>query len=545
LDIGSIRRAERRLRSLRWPTAPRLRAWLLWGVIYGVATVVMRSAREETGDSHVALLYLLIVLGGSAAGGRALGFALACAGFLAIDYFFQLPYDRFSVAKSLDWSALLVFLATSAVTSELVTRALAQAEAARRRADEVARLSHLGSQALNAGRAQDALATLAEVIRATVGGVECEIYATDDGAKVGAEAGVGAPAAQARAAGERSVASDDHALVAWVAHQARAAVVQADGTALRASAPGSDDDAIGLSATDARTVLVPLQVAGRTVGVLRLADRLRMPLDPARRRFLSALAYYAALGVERVRLVAEAEHAEGLREADRLKDLVLASVSHDLRTPLTAIKALAQSSAARGDENARVIEEQVDRLGRFVADILDLSRLKGGVFPVTLEPNTAEDLVGAVTRQVQPLLAGRALATAVDMSQPALVGRFDFVQTLRILGNLVENAIRYSPPGAPVELGVTRDGDTLVFVVADRGPGIPVAERAHLFEPFHRATNSPPDIGRAGLGLSIARHLADAQDGRLRYEARAGGGSRFILELEALDPPPADADDAL
>jgi two-component system sensor histidine kinase KdpD len=270
-----------------------------------------------------------------------------------------------------------------------------------------------------------------------------------------------------------------------------------------------------------------------------------MPLDPARRRFLSALAYYAALGVERVRLVAEAEHAEGLREADRLKDLVLASVSHDLRTPLTAIKALAQSSAARGDENARVIEEQVDRLGRFVADILDLSRLKGGVFPVTLEPNTAEDLVGAVTRQVQPLLAGRALATAVDMSQPALVGRFDFVQTLRILGNLVENAIRYSPPGAPVELGVTRDGDTLVFVVADRGPGIPVAERAHLFEPFHRATNSPPDIGRAGLGLSIARHLADAQGGRLRYEARAGGGSRFILELEALDPPPADADDAL
>jgi two-component system sensor histidine kinase KdpD len=527
------------MRRLRWPTAPRLRAWLLWSAIYVVATVVMRSVREETGDSHVALLYLLIVLGGSAAGGRALGFALACAGFLAIDYFFQLPYDRFSVAKSLDWSALLVFLATSAVTSELVTRALAQAEAARGRADEVARLSHLGSQALNAGRAQDALGTLAEVIRATVGGVECEIYATDDGA------GAGAPAAQARVAGERHAASDDHALVAWVAHHARAAVVQADGTALRASAPGTDEDAIGLSAPDARTVLVPLQVAGRTVGVLRLADRLRMPLDPARRRFLSALAYYAALGVERVRLVAEAERAEGLREADRLKDLVLASVSHDLRTPLTAIKALAQSSAARGDENARVIEEQVDRLSRFVADILDLSRLKGGVFPVTLEPNTAEDLVGAVTRQVQPLLAGRTLATSVDVSQPVLVGRFDFVQTLRILGNLVENAIRYSPPEAPVELGVTRDGDALVFVVADRGPGIPVPERAHLFEPFYRATNSPPDVGRAGLGLSIARHLADAQGGRLRYEARAGGGSSFILELEAIDAPTAEADEAL
>jgi two-component system, OmpR family, sensor histidine kinase KdpD len=527
------------VRRLRWPAPPRLRAWLLWGLIYVLATVVMRSAREQTGESHVALLYLLIVLGGSAAGGRALGFALACAGFLAIDYFFQLPYDRFAVDKPLDWSALFAFLATSAVTSELVTRAIAQAEAARHRADEVARLSRLGSQALNAGRAQDALATLAEVIRATVGGVACEIYATDGGA------GPAAPAAHARAAGEWSAANDDQNLVGWVAHHARAAVVQADGTALRASAPGTDEDAISVSAPDARTVLVPLKVAGRTVGVLRLADRQPMPLDPARRRFLSALAYYAALGVERVRLVAEAERAEGLREADRLKDLVLASVSHDLRTPLTAIKALAQSSAARGDENARVIEEQVDRLSRFVADILDLSRLKGGVFPVTLEPNTAEDLVGAVMRQVQPLLAGRELATSVDMSRPALVGRFDFVQTLRILGNLVENAIRYSPPGAPVELGVNRAGDALVFVVADRGPGIPVAERARLFEPFYRAANSPPDVGRAGLGLSIARHLADAQGGRLRYEARAGGGSRFILELEALEGPAAEGEEAL
>src|SRR2546422_2898198 len=126
-----------------------------------------------------------------------------------------------------------------------------------------------------------------------------------------------------------------------------------------------------------------------------------MVLDAAQRRFLTALAYYAALGIERVRLVAEAERAEALREADRLKDILLASVSHDLRTPLTAIKALAQTAAGRGDANARVIEEQVDRLSRFVGDILDLSRLKGGVFPVTLEPNTAEDVVGAVTRQLR------------------------------------------------------------------------------------------------------------------------------------------------
>jgi len=314
---------------------------------------------------------------------------------------------------------------------------------------------------------------------------------------------------------------------------------------LQGSAAATDEDAIGLATTDARAVLVPLQVEGRTVGVLRIVDRQPMVLDAARRRFLSALAYYAALGVERVRLVAEAERAEALREADRLKDILLASVSHDLRTPLTAIKALAQAAAERGDESAQVIEEQVDRLSRFVGDILDLSRLKGGVFPVTLEPNTAEDLVGAVTRQLQPLLAGRAVTTAIDISQPALVGRFDFVQTLRILNNLVENALRYSPSGAAVELSVARHGEVLAFSVADRGAGIPAEDRERVFEPFFRAASSPPDVGRAGLGLSIARRLAEAQGGRLRYEPRPGGGSVFILELQALDPPRTEAEEAL
>jgi len=522
-------------RRIRWPP---VRASLLWGAIFIALTAVMRAARSDIGEPHVALVYLLLVLGGSVAGGRALGFALAGAGFLAIDYFFQFPYDQFSIGKPLDWTALVAFLATSAVTSELVTRALSEAEAARRRADEVARLSRLGSQALHAGRARDALAALAELIRGTLGVPDCEIYRSGNGAE---------PVASAVRArdGAAAVPVDDGALVAWVAQHGRAAVVRVDGTTLQATAPSTDDDAIGVAAADARTVLVPLQVEARTVGVLRLADRQPMVLDAAQRRFLTALAYYAALGIERVRLVAEAERAEALREADRLKDILLASVSHDLRTPLTAIKALAQTAAGRGDANARVIEEQVDRLSRFVGDILDLSRLKGGVFPVTLEPNTAEDVLGAVTRQLQPVLAGRSLATSIDMTQPALVGRFDFVQTLRILSNLVENALRYSPPRAPVEIGATRQGESLRFTVADRGPGIPVEDRERIFAPFFRSATSTPDAGRAGLGLSIARRLAEAQGGRLGYEPRPGGGSLFVLELEALDLPAGEAEESV
>jgi two-component system sensor histidine kinase KdpD len=207
------------------------------------------------------------------------------------------------------------------------------------------------------------------------------------------------------------------------------------------------------------TLVLPLAVQGRTVGMLHLGKETPILLDAPQRRFLDAITYYAALAIDRVRLVAEAEHAEALREADRLKDIVLASVSHDLRTPLTTIKALAQSEALQGNSAGAAIEEQADRLTRLVSDLLDLSRLKGGGFAAHPELNTADDLVGAAVRQTRGLFADRPLRTVIDLDSPALVGYFDFSQSLRVLCNLLENAIRYSPPREAVELAARRDGD--------------------------------------------------------------------------------------
>ncbi len=272
----------------------------------------------------------------------------------------------------------------------------------------------------------------------------------------------------------------------------------------------------------------------RVVGVLRLAADPPVLLEAAQRRFLDAITYYAALAVDRVRLVAEAEHAEALREADRLKDIVLASVSHDLRTPLTTIKALAQSEAMQGNRSAGAIEEQADRLTRLVSDLLDLSRLKGGGFAVSPELNTAEDLIGAAVRQTRGLFGDQMLRTLIDLDSPALVGRFDFSQSLRVLCNLLENAARYSPT-QPIELAACREGDMLVFSVADRGPGVSDDNAARIFEPFFRASGAAPDTGRAGLGLSIARTLAEMQGGSVRYTHRTGGGSVFSLLLPATE----------
>src|SRR5437773_256709 len=134
--------------------------------------------------------------------------------------------------------------------------------------------------------------------------------------------------------------------------------------------------------------------------------------------------------------------------------------------------------------------------------------------PLHPEVNTAEDLVGAAMRQMAGVLKDRRVETNVDLTEPALAGRFDFVQSLRILSNLLGNAVRYTPPASPIELSVHRDGAALVFVVADRGPGIPMAERDRIFEPFYRPAGAPADGGGAGLGLSIARRLAELRGGR-------------------------------
>ncbi|HTJ22138.1 MAG TPA: ATP-binding protein [Gemmatimonadaceae bacterium] len=228
---------------------------------------------------------------------------------------------------------------------------------------------------------------------------------------------------------------------------------------------------------------------------------------------------------------AEAARAALLQDAHRTKDAVLASVSHDLRTPLTTIKALASEIAAGGDDRAATIEEEADRLNAFVTQMLDLSRIETGTAALQVQPNEAEDLLGAVAQQVAGGLADHELRIAVEPVDGLLFGRFDFTQTLRSLTNLIENAAKYSPPGAPIDLRASRDGPWLAFTVADRGPGIPEAERERIFEPFYRRASVAPDAGGAGLGLSIARGIAEAQGGSVTVSAREGGGSVFALRV--------------
>jgi two-component system sensor histidine kinase KdpD len=452
----------------------------------GIVTVAMIQMRDRIDQVHVILVYLLVILGASASGGRIVGFPLACLGFLLIDLYFQPPYGKIADGKAVDFVALTAFLVTAFVATHLLARAQSEAEEARRRAVEIGSLARLGSETLRAGRAEDALGRIAAVIQTTLGMSECSIVPWDE---------------------ERHAAFSE------------------------ANTPtGIPPEGLAV-----QRIFLPLSAQGRLVGLLTVANDSPVVLDASQRRFLDAISYYAALAVDRVRLVAEAEHAEALREANRLKDVVLASVSHDLRTPLTTIKALAQNEALQGNQAAGAIEEQADRLSRLVSDLLDLSRLKGGGFAVSPELNTAEDLIGAAVRQTRGLFEQRTLRTLIDLDSPALVGHFDFSQSLRVLCNLLENAVRYSPASQPIEIAARRDNGSIVFTVSDRGPGVIDEDVSRIFEPFYRSQNNAPDAGRAGLGLSIARTLAEIQGGALTYTARPGGGSVFSFHLPAAE----------
>jgi len=512
--------------------ASRVRPGVLAATALTATTLGMLALRPLLEEVHVALILLLVVLGASAAGGRAIGLATAAASFVIFDVLFLPPYNTLVVANPLDWIVLFAFLATSVVAAQLLYRAQEEARQSRARADEIDRLATLGAEALNAPDATRALEAVANVIRSSTGVEVCEILMQSaSGFSV---------AAESPSSGSSGISVSSQRLAESVRDSGAAAIERRDGAARLAAARPSVSELAVLAHGGAVGLLLPLRVQERTVGVLRVANARGLRLDASRWRFLDAISYYAGLGVERVRLAAEAEHAIALREADRLKDALLASVSHDLRTPLTTIKAMAHDLGALGDERSEIIEQEADRLNRFVADLLDLSRLNAGALPLRIELNAVDDLLGALVQRVEASLGAKRLVVTLPPGDALLLGRFDFVQALRALANLVENARKYDRSDSPIEIIAERVGDELAIHVADRGPGIASDALPRLFEPFNVPNGRQPDLGSAGLGLSIARRVTEAQSGRLVYAPREGGGSVFTLFLPAVEDVAAE-----
>jgi two-component system sensor histidine kinase KdpD len=243
-----------------------------------------------------------------------------------------------------------------------------------------------------------------------------------------------------------------------------------------------------------------------------------------------------SLLVERERLAAEALEAEALRRADVIKTALLRAVSHDLRTPLMAISTSA-GALARNDlvideadraELLATILDASDRLDHLVGNLLDLSRLQAGAAQPEPSLLELEDLVMSALDELGA--DGRRIEVAFSDESPSV--RADAHQIQRVLVNLLENALKYSPEDEAVHVNVAATPAEAVVRVIDHGPGVTVEERERIFEPFHRGSRG--DRPGAGLGLAIARGFAEANGGRVWVESRSGQGATFVLSLPAV-----------
>ena len=262
--------------------------------------------------------------------------------------------------------------------------------------------------------------------------------------------------------------------------------------------------------------------------------------DASQRRVRLAVVSLLRIAAERERLQREALEAEALRQADTMKTALLRAVSHDLRTPLMAIStsagALARSDLALAEADRAELLETIlaasDRLDHLVGNLLDLSRLQAGAAQPERRLVDLDELVAAALDELGP--AADRVEVALPNDVPAV--SVDAHQIQRTIVNLLENALRYSPPDEPVRVQVSGGHSEAVVRVIDHGPGVAAADRERIFQPFDRGGRTGDSPG-AGLGLAIARGFAEANGGRVTVESLSGQGATFVVSLPIASAP--------
>ncbi|MFI9470891.1 ATP-binding protein [Streptomyces sp. NPDC052492] len=449
-----------------------LSAWLV-GVLGPVLlTLLLTGAVPDAGLANDMLLLLTLTVAAALLGGLWPALASAMAGSLLLNWYFTPPVRTLTVADPKNILAILVFVGVAVSVASVVDLAARRTHQAARLRAESEILSFLAGSVL---RGETSLDELLQRVRETFG--------MESVALLERESDV-APWTCAGYAGLRPCATPDEADV---------------------DVPVGDDMALALS--------------GR---VLPAEDR----------RVLAAFAAQAAVTVDRRRLRQEADRAKQLAEGNRIRTALLAAVSHDLRTPLAGIKAAVTSlrsddvawSEADEAELLEAIEEGADRLDHLVGNLLDMSRLQTGtVTPIIRETDLDE---------VIPMALGGVPEDSVDLDIPESLPMVDVDRGLleRSVANVVENAVKYAPPGERVLVAASAMADRVEVRVVDRGPGVPDEAKPRIFEPFQRYGDTPRGNG-VGLGLAVARGFAEAIGGSLHAEDTPGGGLTMVLAL--------------
>jgi two-component system sensor histidine kinase KdpD len=287
---------------------------------------------------------------------------------------------------------------------------------------------------------------------------------------------------------------------------------------------------------------LPLVAPMRTRGVLALQpEERRWLLIPEQRRQLDTFAALAAIALERVHYIDVAQAALVQMESERLRNSLLAALSHDLRTPLTSLVGLAESlalskpalSAAQLDL-ARALQEETVRMSALVANLLDMARIESGAVRLNQQWQALEETVGSALRASRTLLAGHRIVTRLPADLPLV--RYDAVLVERVLANLLENAAKYTPAGSTITLSARTGDGMLEVMVADDGPGLPVGQEEAIFEKFTRGERESAKPG-VGLGLAICRAIVEAHGGRITARRSGDGGAALVFTLPLGTPP--------
>jgi two-component system sensor histidine kinase KdpD len=490
--LSTLQRAER-ARRLAWVAAP-----------LAVAAVTALGRWAGANAPTIGSIYLVAVLGLAAWGGWAVGATASVAAMLCFNYFFLPPLGTLTIAEPANWVALLSFLVASTFASRLVATARRQADEAQQRRRQVETLYDLCFGLFTASQRSGALG---EAAARTLGAIEARagVLLLGEGGEVASVIGE---------RGEEGIALDADA-----AGQARAS-----------------HQIVETETGGGRITYLPLEIGGVLTGLLVARGAL------APRAVLAPAGRLLALAVERERLLAESAHLVAMQESDTLKTSLLRAVSHDLRTPLTAMRLEIESLDRHlaGDREGRAIVRglslEQERLARRIDNLLSLARLEAGVARPHPEPVPAASLFRAARESLALILAGRPIALAVAADCPELWA--DPALALEVLVNLLENAARAAPPEETLELaaGIAADAPGSVRIeVRDRGPGLPAGVRRLLESPRElRAAGDSGDSAAGGLGLQIARGLAAANGGALALLERAGGGTIARLTLPAV-----------
>jgi len=477
----------------RWQLLPRYRGgitrrrqvagFVLAAALPPLLTIALADDRSGINLTSDMLVFLVAVIAVAMTGGFLPAVLEAIAASLLLNYYFTPPIHAWTIAEANNALALGVFVAVGLVTSWVVdTSARLSKRAARATAESELLVTTAGSIL----RGQGALDALLERAREAFGMRSAGLLERRD--PVGGGRG---PAAE-------------WAVIASVGDQ---------------PAAKPDDADVDVPVTDT----LSLVLTGR-------------PLPAGDRRVLGAFAAYAAVAFEQQRLAAEAEAARPIAAADRMRTALLTAVSHDLRSPLASAKAAVTSLRSPdmhwdADDTAELLataDESIDKLIRLVANLLDMSRLQAGALSLFPRPSGLDEIVARALDDLGP--AGRDITVDIGETVPAV--RADPAILERVIVNLVENALRYSPAGKSPLLAASALGDRVELRVVDRGPGLPEEDRERMFVPFQRLGDTDNTTG-VGLGLALSRGLTEAMDGTLTAEDTPGGGLTMTVNLPA------------